>query len=217
MMTSLRHRHVRAAAASTATTAMTSAATTVAGRARARVNDSADSRRAFTVRATDVALAAALLTVRFRVGFLSFAVGASMEPTLQGFGIYQLDRVPRRQRAHVARGEIVAAFTRHGPLLKRVVGLPGERVRVDRCGRVEIDGHQLDERTVRLDAHGNSTPANIVVPDGHVFLLGDNRPHSYDSRDFGPVKARTLKGRFVCSLWPRVVDDGQPSRAAAKR
>lgn len=85
-------------------------------------------------------------------------------------------------------------------LLKRVVGLPGEALRVG--GGVQVNGRVLDEPY----AHG-STPyeqhrgINRLAPDEY-FLLGDNRGASTDSRDFGPVRAEAIIGTAVLRYWP---------------
>jgi signal peptidase I len=100
------------------------------------------------------------------------------------------------------RGEIVA-FRHDGGarevFIKRVVGLPGEHIRIDR-GRVYVDGQALDEPYVR-DGDDRSFP-EILVPQSSVYVLGDNRANSEDSRVFGPVPDDRLIGRAVAGLWP---------------
>ncbi len=100
------------------------------------------------------------------------------------------------------RGDIVAF--RHegdarGIFIKRVIGLPGDRVRIDR-GQVYVDGHKLAEPYV---VHGDDRSfADVTVPDRCVYVLGDNRAESEDSRFFGPVNDDLLIGRAVAGLWP---------------
>ncbi len=85
-------------------------------------------------------------------------------------------------------------------LIKRVVGLPGETVS-GRGGRVLIDGQPLrepylDEWVVITDF------APVPVPEGHVFVMGDNRGNSKDSRRFGTVDVDHVVGRAIARVWP---------------
>ncbi len=100
------------------------------------------------------------------------------------------------------RGEIVA-FRHDGEarevFIKRVIGLPGERIRIER-GRVYANGTQLNEPYVR-DSDGRSF-AEITVPPLSVYVLGDNRANSEDSRFFGTVGDDRLIGRAVAGVWP---------------
>jgi signal peptidase I len=92
-------------------------------------------------------------------------------------------------------------------LIKRVVGLPGDQI-VIKNNSVYINGTQLDENYLpagtltkqgRLDCE-DATPC--VVPDDSIWVMGDNREHSYDSRYFGPIKQDTIVGRAFLRIWP---------------
>ncbi|MEQ1788247.1 MAG: signal peptidase I [Acidimicrobiales bacterium] len=90
-------------------------------------------------------------------------------------------------------------------LIKRVVGLPGETISaVD--GRVVVDGHILMEPYLpdglRTEAFGP-----VEIPAGEVFMMGDNRGNSADSRVIGTVDVDTIVGRAIARVWP-------PRRAA---
>ena len=101
-----------------------------------------------------------------------------------------------------ARGDLVVLRSPLDPdalLVKRVVGLPGERVET-RGGRLFVGDMELVEPWVPAGAPRGSI-APVRVPPGHLFVLGDNRPESVDSRTFGPVEDRLLVGRVVASLW----------------
>jgi len=144
----------------------------------------------------------------------------SMLPTLQ-----RGDRVLVNKwsyRAHdVHRGDVVV-FSRPpevtdasiDDLIKRVVGLPGERVSIT-GGHIEIDGQPLDEAYLpsrtRTDPVGPITcpPEDpCVIPDGQVWVMGDNRGHSEDSRWFGPIPESTIVGRASARIWPPSRLDG---------
>lgn len=85
-------------------------------------------------------------------------------------------------------------------LIKRVVGLPGESVRA-RDGRIVIDGRPLLEPYLG-DEVVIADFAPIQVPEGHVFVMGDNRGNSKDSRRFGPVEIDEIVGRAIVRVWP---------------
>ena len=95
--------------------------------------------------------------------------------------------------------------------IKRVVGLPGERVAVDPRGRVSINGAPLAEPYVRnscpvnKEGMGPCRSLNVVVPPNHVLVLGDNRANSWDSRFWpgGPFLPRNeIIGRAFWRFYP---------------
>lgn len=85
-------------------------------------------------------------------------------------------------------------------LIKRVVGLPGERVQ-GRDGHVFINGDLLVEPYLPKGTYTSSF-GPLVVPKGDIFVMGDNRGNSLDSRYFGPVPERTVVGRALWRIWP---------------
>jgi len=84
--------------------------------------------------------------------------------------------------------------------IKRVVGLPGETVE-GRDGRIWIDGRALDEPYL-TEGTEPGTFAPVKVPEGHLFVMGDNRENSRDSRYFGPVPIEKVVGRAALRIWP---------------
>lgn len=99
-------------------------------------------------------------------------------------------------------------------LVKRVIGLPGETVSADADGTIVVDGRRLSEPYLPKGTEsrfsdvppGCGAPADgqlgCVVPEGHVFMMGDNREASKDSRVFGPVAEETIVGRVFVRIWP---------------
>ncbi|MGH9222494.1 MAG: signal peptidase I [Acidimicrobiales bacterium] len=84
--------------------------------------------------------------------------------------------------------------------VKRVVGLPGETVEAH-GGRVFVNGRELIEPYLPTSTVINDF-GQVRVPDGHVFVMGDNRENSADSRVFGPIPTSTIVGRAVVRVWP---------------
>ena len=84
--------------------------------------------------------------------------------------------------------------------IKRVVGLPGETVE-SRGGQVFVNGRRLIEPYL---SPGTVTVnlAPVTVPEGELFVMGDNRANSSDSRAFGPVRRDSVVGRAVLRVWP---------------
>ena len=141
----------------------------------------------------------------------------SMEPTLSIGDRIVVNKVSYRLH-DVNRGDLVvfaptgmAATEGIDDLIKRVIGLPGETVTVV-DGRVLIDGGMLVEPYL-ADPHSTNdlvaVPwcldgglAKCTVPAGHVFVMGDNRSNSRDSRIFGPVPLDSIAGRAFVRFWP---------------
>ena len=102
----------------------------------------------------------------------------------------------------VARGDVVA-LRRDEPtpetFLKRVVALPGERVQFD-AGSLYVNGRRANEPYVSFP--DTRTIAPVTVPANAVYVLGDNRTQSEDSRAWGPVPESDVIGKAVLGLWP---------------
>ena len=87
--------------------------------------------------------------------------------------------------------------------IKRVVGLPGDRLSVKR-GRVYIDGKLQKEPFIRPDAGCEicNEPRPITIPKGEYYMMGDNRGESADSREWGPVPKKWFIGKAFFTYWP---------------
>ena len=84
--------------------------------------------------------------------------------------------------------------------IKRVIGLPGERVE-GHDGAVFVDGRQVVEPYLPKGVT-TSDFAAVVVPPGDLWVMGDNRSNSADSRIFGPIRESTVVGRAFVRVWP---------------
>lgn len=132
----------------------------------------------------------------------SFVVdGPSMEPTLRDgerLLISKLSYVFSEPR----RGDVIIfRYPRdpHKDYIKRIVALPGDEVRMD-MGRLYINGQPVEEPYASESPVGDFN--TITVPEGCVFVMGDNRGNSEDSRMFGAVPMKFIKGRAFLVFWP---------------
>jgi len=127
--------------------------------------------------------------------------GQSMEPNLHTDQRLVVEKVSYRFHGPRRSDIVVLKLPDQSSelLIKRVIGLPGERVEI-RDGQVFIDGAPLDEPY--LDQRTPGIMASQIVPPFHVFVLGDNRIASNDSRSFGPVPLDNILGKAWASYWP---------------
>ena len=136
----------------------------------------------------------------------------SMVPTLQVGDQVIVNRFSHHLGAKPEVGDIVVF---HPPtatdetFIKRVVGLSGDRIAV-RDGRVVRNGQLQDEPYARPCGDGAQcdVPRPVRIPDGHVYVMGDNRGASQDSRFWGSVPVSEVIGEAVAIYWP-------PGRAGA--
>jgi signal peptidase I len=110
------------------------------------------------------------------------------------------DRLSVLVSQNVRRGDVIV-FTRPGldvAYVKRVIGLPGDNVRCcNGQGRVMVDGKPLDESYVGPDGPPSQSRFSVRLGPGQLWVMGDNRNASLDSRSWGPVPASGIAGRVV--------------------
>jgi signal peptidase I len=150
-----------------------------------------------------VAIVLGLLVVRPLVAEPFRIPSASMAPTIQA-GDHVLADKRAYDDALPARGDL-AVF--HAPTpsrdvtLKRVIALPGDRVAIE-DGVLVLNGRRVREPYADPSAIDSEFFGPVTVRPGTVFVLGDNRADSIDSRDFGAVPADRLIGRVAARIWP---------------
>ncbi len=147
-----------------------------------------------------------------------YIAGPSMETTLFGDDRVLVNKLSYRFGTP-SRGDVIV-FDRitgngdsvqHDDLIKRVIGLPGETLEIVECA-VLIDGAKIDEPWLTDDLRDESVDSDVrcgtsnveatVLSDNEVFLIGDNRTMSFDSRMFGAVNIDQIVGRAVVVIWP---------------
>jgi signal peptidase I len=114
------------------------------------------------------------------------------------------DKLSYRLGRQIEGGDVVVfddPTGQHPQLIKRVVATGGQTVDI-RGGRVFVDGRLLDEPYVNAMTEPGTVRMPVEVPLGEVWLMGDNRPESGDSRFFGPQPASVVHGRAFWTYWP---------------
>ncbi|MBV6392985.1 MAG: Signal peptidase IB [Anaerolineales bacterium] len=126
--------------------------------------------------------------------------GFSMRPTLEDGEFVLVSRMSYKFSEY-ERGDIVVFHFPLDPneeLIKRVIGLPGDHVRVE-GGQVFLNGQLLEEAYI---AEAPRYSGEWVVTEGFLFVLGDNRNNSNDSKDWGLLPQENVVGKAVLIYWP---------------
>jgi signal peptidase I len=146
-----------------------------------------------------------LVLVRTFVVQTAEVKGASMEPTFTSGTWVLVDKVSPRS---IDGGDVIVfdapagSGATHGELVKRVIATAGQRVAMDDCV-VYVGGVALTEPYVFDEATcGTADQAELIVPPDAVYVLGDHRSDSLDSRAFGPIPVDSVSGRVMGHLWP---------------
>ena len=157
------------------------------------------------------------ITVRSLILQQFYISGPSMQTTM-----FQDNRVLVNKlsyRLHdIHRGDVVVfdrvtvdgEVVQHDDLIKRVIGLSGETISIKDC-QVFIDGKLLPEPYLNdYDLAQSSLDdrcrvplmEETLIPENHLFVMGDNRPQSFDSRMFGSIEQNLVVGRAFAIIWP---------------
>ncbi len=106
----------------------------------------------------------------------------------------------------IERGDVVvfrhpASYDPQRSYIKRVIALPGDTLSIDH-GRVYVNGKLLHEPYVPLEYRDDQSVAEMIIPAGSYYMMGDHRSISQDSRYFGPVDRSLIYGKAVFVYWP---------------
>lgn len=127
--------------------------------------------------------------------------GSSMEPNLHTDQRLVVEKLSYRLHEPRRGDVVVLRMPERGPelLIKRVIALPGETIEISQ-GSVYVNGVPLQEPYLSRQTNGTYGP--LQVPEGQLFVMGDNRGASNDSRVFGTVERARIVGRAWISYWP---------------
>ena len=155
-----------------------------------------------------IVIVAAVIVIPIRYFLFQpfFVRGQSMDPSFENGDYLIIDEITYRFRGP-ERGEVIVFKYPEDPsnrFIKRVIGLPGETVEI-KDGNITIYNESgtylLDEKYLSSDLI-TSGDIEITLEKNQYFVMGDNRPYSFDSRRFGPLSEEYIIGRVVLRAWP---------------
>ena len=166
-----------------------------------RLRRKQNSRRIFRQTVFSLLVVAAVAVLAAMLFFPIFRVtGSSMEPTLDPKAIVVCLKSSRFQS-----GDLVAFYYNNKVLLKRVIGTAGDTIEIDDSGNVFVNGSQLDEPYIMQKSLGQcDIDFPFQVPDNRIFVMGDNREASVDSRTtaVGCIADEYVIGKVFLRVWP---------------
>lgn len=149
------------------------------------------------------------LIIRAAVAQPFVVEGNSMEPGFYNDEYLLVEKISYRFR-QPSRGDVIIFRYPNNPsvnYIKRVVGLPGETVRIA-DNQVSINGKKLEEKYLSPDEktvvnQSPDSPYEVTLNNDQFFMMGDNRQHSSDSREWGPLRRDFIIGKSTLVLYPR--------------
>lgn len=140
-----------------------------------------------------------ILVFVFVIG-LQQVVGPSMSPTLTENDIVVINKLSYKLHK-INRGDVVIASVSDKYMIKRVIGLPGDELKIVN-GRIYLNGVLFDDYVdIDIEESGN-LEKGIKVNDNEYFIIGDNRNDSEDSRFYGAVSKKNIVGKVAFRIYP---------------
>lgn len=174
-----------------------------------RISAESASELYFWAKTLSVALIVLVLVNTFFLR-LSSVSGSSMYPTLEHMDQILLQIAGyNTERNPASRGDIVVVISedygRDTPLVKRIIGVAGDRIDITSDGYITVNGVVQQEdyisEPISPEERGSVAYPYTVTP-GHVFVVGDNRNLSHDSRKLGELACEDIVGKAVYRIWP---------------
>jgi len=165
-----------------------------------------DISKAIAREAIETIVLALILVFLIQLVIRNFRVdGHSMEPNLQHGQYLVVDKISYKLPFGIRppqRGDVIVFISpthSNKDFVKRIIGLPGDKVEI-RNGDAYLNGELLPNTyNARLD---HSSRPSIVIPEGELYVMGDNRANSNDSRSWGTLKTDQVVGKAWLSYWP---------------
>ena len=134
--------------------------------------------------------------------------GASMEPTFQSGDYIFTSKITYKFRP-IKRGDVIVFKSPKNPdidYIKRIIALPGDTLLVDN-GIVYVNNNQVNENYISEQTNlwnGGyiKEGVSVTIPEEDIFVMGDNRPRSSDSREFGPISIDSIIGNVIYRYFP---------------
>lgn len=152
-----------------------------------------------TINALVVVAAVAALVATLMLPVLEIA-GTSMEPSLNDGDIVVLVKTDK-----IERGDLCAFYFSNKILIKRIIGIPGDYIWIDREGTVFVNNEELYEPYVTEKSLGEcDIEFPYQVTENNYFMMGDHRDTSIDSRSsiIGCIAEDQIIGKIICKVWP---------------
>jgi signal peptidase I len=127
----------------------------------------------------------------------------SMEPTLRVGDKVLINKITYKFKT-VSRGDIVAFNSPidNKDLVKRVIAIERDEITLTSEGEIYINGEKIVENYLPPDSNISYLNQTVIVSDNEVFVMGDNRNNSFDSRFFGTIQEESIFGKFLAIYWP---------------
>lgn len=145
-----------------------------------------------------IIIIAILVLIRIFVLTSAQVVGDSMIPTLSNGDFMFVEQISNKLNSLKRFDIVVVKYDRPSYLIKRIVGLPGEKIKFIN-NELYIDDYKVEENFGR---RGYTEDFEIILDDNSYFVMGDNREDSGDSRTIGPIDKKDIKGKLFLRLYP---------------